>query len=61
MDLAPQPALNRDRGDALDALEPGRQIVFTDFAKPHAVEVTFDANAHDRRGVRVELEHDGWI
>ena len=58
MNLAAQAAFDGDGGDALDALEARRQVVLGDLAQRDAVEVALDADAHDRRRVRVELEHD---
>ena len=57
MDLTAQAAFDRDGGDAGDALQPLRQVVLGDLAQPDAVVVTLEADAHDRRRARVELEH----
>ena len=56
VNLAAQAAVDGDRGDALDALEPRRQVVGRHLAQRDRVEVALDADAHDRHRVRVELE-----
>ena len=61
VNLAAQAAIDGDGGDAGHALETLRQIVLGDLAQLDAVELpstAFDADAHDRRRARVELEHD---
>ena len=58
VDLPPQSAFDAHRRDAGHPLEARRQIVLRHFAERDAVEIAFDADAHDRLGIRVELEHD---
>ena len=57
VNLPAQAAFDGDRRHAGHALEARRQIVLGDLAQPDAIEVAFDADAHDRQRVRVELEH----
>jgi hypothetical protein len=48
VDLAPQPAAGRHRGDPDDALHPRRQLALGDLAQRDPVVVSLDPEAHDR-------------
>ena len=50
VNLAPQAAHDRGGRHTLDALEARHEVVFGDFTERHAVEVAFDADAHDGLG-----------
>jgi hypothetical protein len=58
VDLAAEPALDRDGRDAGHALEALGQVVLGNLAQADAIVVALEADAHDRRGTGVELEHD---
>ena len=59
VDLTAQAAFDRDGGDAGHALQALRQVVLGDLAQPDAIVDShgLEADAHDRRRARVELEH----
>ena len=61
VDLPPDAAVDGDRGDAVHALEAGRDLVLSDLAQRDRVVLALDADLHDRQLVRVELEDRGRV
>ena len=55
MNLPADAAVDGDGGDAIDALEPRRDLVLRHLAQRDRVVVAFDADLRDRELVRVEL------
>ncbi len=59
VNLAAQAAVHGDRRHPCDPLEARCQFVFRQLTQRDAVEVPLDADAHNRHGIRIELEDLG--
>jgi len=56
VNLPPQTPFHADRRHPGDALQPGGEVVLGHLAERDAIEIALDADAHDRKRGRVELE-----